>query len=115
MLENISNGGNCILSAATAEPQRPSKTLSPIVLRYVVFPDILDRFVEEVEQVRKALNLDKDNFYLLGHSWGGILAMQYALKYQDNLKGLIISDMMSSAPDRTLIISLYAKSSADNK
>ena len=54
--------------------------------------------MEEVEQVRKALNLDKDNFYLLGHSWGGILAMQYALKYQSNLKGLIVSDMMSSAP-----------------
>jgi len=59
----------------------------------------LSRFVEEVEQVRKALNLTKDNFYLLGHSWGGILAMQYALKYQDNLKGLIISNMMSSCPD----------------
>lgn len=59
----------------------------------------LARFVEEVEQVRKALDLDKDNFYLLGHSWGGILAMQYALKYQDNLKGLIISNMMSSCPD----------------
>ncbi|GAB2814471.1 alpha/beta hydrolase family protein [Ferruginibacter profundus] len=59
----------------------------------------LTRFVEEVEQVRKALNLTKDNFYLLGHSWGGILAMQYALKYQDNLKGLIISNMMSSCPD----------------
>ena len=58
----------------------------------------LPRFVEEVEQVRKALNLDKDNFYLLGHSWGGILAMQYALKYQVNLKGLIISNMMSSCP-----------------
>jgi proline iminopeptidase len=58
----------------------------------------LPRFVEEVEQVRKALNLTKDNFYLLGHSWGGILAMQYALKYQDNLKGLIISNMMSSCP-----------------
>lgn len=58
----------------------------------------LSRFVEEVEQVRKALNLDKNNFYLLGHSWGGILAMQYALKYQDNLKGLIISNMMSSCP-----------------
>ena len=57
------------------------------------------RFVEEVEQVRTALNLTKDNFYLLGHSWGGILAMQYALKYQQNLKGLIISDMMSSCPD----------------
>lgn len=58
----------------------------------------LDRFVEEVEQVRVALNLNKDNFYLLGHSWGGILGMQYALKYQDNLKGLIISNMMSSCP-----------------
>ncbi len=58
----------------------------------------LPRYVEELEQVRKALNLTKDNFYLLGHSWGGILAMQYALKYQDNLKGLIISNMMSSAP-----------------
>ncbi len=59
----------------------------------------LNRFVEEVEQVRTALNIDKNNFYLLGHSWGGILAMQYALKYQDNLKGLIISNMMSSCPD----------------
>ena len=59
----------------------------------------LSRFVEEVEQVRVALQLTKDNFYLLGHSWGGILAMQYALKYQSNLKGLIISNMMSSCPD----------------
>jgi proline iminopeptidase len=58
-----------------------------------------ERFVEEVEQVRTALGLTKDNFYLLGHSWGGILALEYALKYQDNLKGLIISNMMSSIPD----------------
>jgi proline iminopeptidase len=58
----------------------------------------LPRFVEEVEQVRVALKLDKANFYLLGHSWGGILAMQYALKYQQNLKGLIISNMMASCP-----------------
>ncbi len=58
----------------------------------------LDRFVEEVEVVRQALHLDNTNFYLLGHSWGGILAMQYALKYQNHLKGLIISNMMSSCP-----------------
>ena len=58
----------------------------------------LPRFVEEVEQVRGALKLDKDNFYLLGHSWGGILAMEYALKYQQHLKGLIISNMMASIP-----------------
>ena len=60
---------------------------------------VIDRFVEEVEQVRQALGLDKDNFYLLGHSWGGILAIEYALKYQQHLKGLVISNMMSSAPD----------------
>ena len=59
----------------------------------------IDRFVDEVEQVRIALGLNKDNFYLLGHSWGGILAMEYAFKYQKNLKGLIISNMMSSCPD----------------
>lgn len=53
----------------------------------------IDRFVEEVEQVRIELGLDKDNFVLLGQSWGGILAMEYALKYQQNLKGLIISNM----------------------
>lgn len=57
----------------------------------------LARYVDEVEQVRKALQLNKDNFYLLGHSWGGILAMEYALKYQNNLKGVIISNMMSDA------------------
>ncbi len=58
-----------------------------------------ERFVEEVEQVRKALNLTVNNFYLYGQSWGGILALEYALKYQDNLKGLIISNMMASIPD----------------
>jgi proline iminopeptidase len=57
----------------------------------------LPRYVEEVEQVRQALHLDKDNFYLLGHSWGGILAMEYTLKYQQHMKGLIISNMMSDA------------------
>jgi proline iminopeptidase len=63
-------------------------------------PDLWDlpRFVEEVEQVRQALGLDRNNFFLLGHSWGGILAMEYALKYQQNLKGLIISNMMASIP-----------------
>jgi proline iminopeptidase len=59
----------------------------------------IDRFVDEVEQVRIALGLDNSNFYLLGHSWGGILGIEYALKYQDNLKGLIISNMVSSIPE----------------
>ncbi len=51
-------------------------------------PDLweIDRFVEEVEQVRVARGLDATNFYLYGQSWGGILAMEYALKYQKHLK-----------------------------
>ena len=58
----------------------------------------LPRFVDEVEQVRVALGLDKDNFVLMGHSWGGLLAIEYALAHQDHLKGLVISNMMSSIP-----------------
>ena len=58
-----------------------------------------DRFVSEVEQVRQALGLNSTNFFLLGHSWGGILAMEYALAHQDALKGLIISNMMASVPE----------------
>lgn len=58
-----------------------------------------ERFVEEVEQVRQAIGADSSNFYLLGNSWGGILAMEYALKYQQHLKGLLVSNMVASAPE----------------
>ncbi len=56
------------------------------------------RFVSEVEQVRVALGLGRDDFFLLGHSWGGILAMEYALAHPQHLKGLVISNMMASIP-----------------
>ena len=36
----------------------------------------LDRFVDEVEQVRQALGLDRSNFVLYGQSWGGLLAIE---------------------------------------
>jgi proline iminopeptidase len=58
----------------------------------------VDRFVDEVEQVRRALGLDSDNFVLYGQSWGGILAIEYALRYQQHLRGLVVSNMMSSVP-----------------
>ena len=48
----------------------------------------VDRFVDEVEQVRRALGLDRDSFVLYGQSWGGILAIEYALRYQQHLRGL---------------------------
>jgi proline iminopeptidase len=56
----------------------------------------IDRFVDEVEQVRVALGLDRDNFVLYGQSWGGVLAIEYALAHQEHLKALVVSNMMAS-------------------
>ena len=58
----------------------------------------IDRFVDEVEQVRVALGLGPESFVLYGQSWGGILAIEYALAHQEHLKGLVISNMMASIP-----------------
>ena len=58
----------------------------------------LDRFVDEVEQVRRALGLERDSFVLYGQSWGGLLATEYALAQPSTLKGLVISNMMSDVP-----------------
>jgi proline iminopeptidase len=58
----------------------------------------IPRFVSEVDQVRRAIGGNKNNFCLLGHSWGGILAMEYALAHQDQVKCLVISNMMASIP-----------------
>ena len=56
----------------------------------------VERFTDEVEEVRKGLGLT--NFYLYGQSWGGMLAIEYALKYPAGLKGLVISNMTASIP-----------------
>jgi proline iminopeptidase len=57
----------------------------------------IERGAEEVEGVRKALNLGK--IYLLGSSYGGALALQYALKYQEHIKKLIIASGLSSVSE----------------
>jgi len=54
----------------------------------------VERFRGEVEQVRAALGLEQ--FYLFGQSWGGVLALEYALEYPQHLRGLIISNMTAS-------------------
>ncbi len=56
----------------------------------------VDRFVDEVEQVRAALGLEQ--LVLYGQSWGGILAIEYALAHPGALKGLVLSNMMASIP-----------------
>ena len=48
----------------------------------------VDRFVEELAQVRSALKLDR--LHLFGSSWGGMLAMQYVLDRRPDLESLIL-------------------------
>jgi proline iminopeptidase len=54
----------------------------------------VENMVEDVEAVRQALNLGRIS--LLGHSYGGVLAQAYALKYQKNLSHLILASTFSS-------------------
>ncbi len=54
----------------------------------------VENMVEDVEAVREALGLGKMN--LLGHSYGGVLAQAYALKYQKNLTHLILCSTFPS-------------------
>jgi proline iminopeptidase len=54
----------------------------------------IPRYVEEVEEVRLGLGLD--NFVLYGQSWGGMLSIEYAMKYQQHLRALVLSNMTAS-------------------
>jgi proline-specific peptidase len=54
------------------------------------------RFVEELDQVIQGLGLEK--VAILGQSWGGMLALEYALTQPDTLAGLILANTTSSMP-----------------
>lgn len=50
----------------------------------------LDRMIDDIEQIRLHLKVDK--VYLLPHSFGGILAVNYALKYPQHVTGIIFAN-----------------------
>lgn len=54
-------------------------------------------YVEDLEAIRKYFELEKMN--LLGNSWGGMLAMQYAIQYQDHLNSMILLSPMGGSSD----------------
>jgi len=56
----------------------------------------VEGYRDEVEDVRRALGLE--DFYLFGQSWGGMLTYEYALKYPQHLKGIVVSNMVASIP-----------------
>jgi len=53
-------------------------------------------YVDEINSVRNALGLE--HVHILGQSWGGMLAMEYALKQPPGLTGLILADTGASMP-----------------
>ena len=53
-------------------------------------------FLEEIDAVRQELGLDR--LHILGHSWGGMLAMEYALTQPAGLTSLILADTGASMP-----------------
>jgi proline iminopeptidase len=58
---------------------------------------VVPRFVEELETVRTSLELGP--VHILGQSWGGILALQYALDHPEAVKSLVLSNTGSSVAE----------------
>jgi len=50
----------------------------------------MDNLVEDLDGIRRAFGLEKMN--LMGHSWGGLVSMFYAVKYPGRLQSLILSN-----------------------
>jgi proline iminopeptidase len=72
----------------------------------------VENMVEDVEAVRQALGLGKIS--LLGHSYGGVLAQAYALKYQRNLSHLILASTFASTAQMNQVLArIKAKMPAD--
>jgi proline iminopeptidase len=55
----------------------------------------LDDWANDIEAVRRICGLDR--FVLFGHSGGGIIALQYALRHPDRLAGLVLCSATASA------------------
>ncbi|TFG38337.1 MAG: alpha/beta fold hydrolase [Candidatus Aminicenantes bacterium] len=54
----------------------------------------IDTFIADIEGIREAFGIEKMN--LLGHSWGGILAMYYGVRHPENLKTLVLASTAAS-------------------
>lgn len=57
----------------------------------------LAHFVEELAAVREYLDLEQ--VYLLGHSWGGWLAIEYMLTHPQGIQGLVLASTSASIPE----------------
>jgi len=66
----------------------------------------LSNFMHDIEDIRRAFNFDKISLY--GHSWGGFLAMHYAIAYPEVVEKLILSNpVAASSEERSLFLEEY--------
>lgn len=68
----------------------------------------IDRIVEDIEEIRKQLGISKLN--ILAHSFGGIIAVNYAYKYQHHVEGLILSNCTLHMEDSLRNQAIYGTS-----
>jgi proline iminopeptidase len=57
----------------------------------------LSTFIDDIEAIRQALGLGA--IHLMGHSWGGLLAMRYAIGYPERLRSLVLVSSMSASSE----------------
>jgi proline iminopeptidase len=67
----------------------------------------IHNFVEDIEGIRTAFGIAKMN--LLGHSWGGMLAMHYAVRHPDKLKSLILCSTAATAESFDVMRAVIAR------
>lgn len=71
----------------------------------------IETYLNDLEAIRKAYNFEKIS--ILGHSWGGFLAMEYAIAHEDKVDRLILSNSMpASSEEVALFIKEYMKRTA---
>ncbi len=82
--QELGSAYKCILleQRGTGRSRPPSPTGAQMTLQL---------FVEDIEAVRVSLNVDR--LIVLGHSWGGMLAMAYAAAHPDRVRSLILVDL----------------------
>ncbi len=66
----------------------------------------IDTFIADIEGIREAFGIETIN--LLGHSWGGILAMHYGIRFPERLNSLILCSTAASVESFTEMRATYS-------
>ena len=89
--------------------QRGCGQSTRLVLKNLTQPDpgetrdyTMDNLLKDVEEVRRFLKV-KD-WYVLGHSWGGMLGINYVSTHPDSARGFIFVDGLLSQPQTQVAI-----------